>query len=363
MKKQFKILLFIIVLFIIFLIFYLTPKNYELEYQIDGIDIKEEYHKENNYYEISLKYQNEEYKYVTFDKYSKSRKIINNIDTFSDEDYICLIMESDIIKTYPLCKKGNENIDYHLVNELKNDISSNYYKVVNSNKNKYKNLDINYLDNKIYLIWNYNGIYLINKDEFKTIDVFDKDVYDISLAFLWNNNFVIPNYADEFYFDKFYIYNLVDNELYDWKLKNPIYFDSYLLGFYDKSVFIFDRKQNKEYELVPHKKKIRSVSPKILNKNEWNKVSTNKLRSQSLSFGYDEIISYNIKNNKLYMIIDDYEILLSCQNVKDIVYYNNNEVYYLVDDTLYKYNLEYGEIKIMSCFEWNFNYKNMIFVY
>ena len=54
---------------------------------------------------------------------------------------------------------------------------------------------------------------------------------------------------------------------------------------------------------------------------------------------------------------------ISENKVKDIVYYDNESVYYLVDDILYKYSSEYGEVKIMSDFEWNFNYNNMIFVY
>lgn len=363
MKKIIKIFLVIIILFIIFLYVYLTPKNYNLEYNIQNINIEEEYDKEDKYYEITFEYNNFEYKYLSFDKYNKRRKIIENIDVYEYKEYTCLVAESDVIKLYPLCKKNDLNIGYHLVEELKDDISSDYYKEVENKADEYKNIKISYLDDKTYLIWNYNGFDIINKDSYKSILLFDNDVYDISLAFLLNNNLVIPDYQEDYRFDKLYIYNIDKEKLDIWNIKNPIYFDTYLLGFYDKSAFMFDRKQNKEFELVPHKQKIRTISPKILDEDEWEKVSSKKLNSQKLKFEYDEIVSYEIKNNKLYKIIDDYEVLISNQKVKDIVYYDNNVVYYLVEDILYRYSLEYGEVKIMSDFEWNFNYENMIFVY
>lgn len=363
MKKIIKIFLVIIILFIIFLFVYLTPKDYDLDYQLNGTKVIEKYHKDDKYYEITLEYKDKDYKYISFNKYNKSRKIIDNIDIFEKEDYTCLIPQSNVIESYPLCKKENDNMDYHLIEGLEKEISTGYYPKIKTIKQKYKNIEINYLDDKTYLIWNYNGIDIINKENSKTVNIFEKDIYDISLAFIWNKNLVIPDYENDYYFKKFYIYDLEKERLTNWKLKNSIYFDSYILGFYDNSVFVFDRKQKKEYEIVPHKKKIRSISPRILNKNEWKKVSSNKLNSQLIYFEYDEIISYEIKNNKLYKLIDDYEILLSNQKVKDIIYYNNNEVYYLVDDILYKYTLEQGEVKLISNFEWNFNYENMIFVY
>ena len=131
MKKIVKLFLIIIVLFIIFLYVYLTPKNYDLEYNLKNVNIEEEYDKDNKYYEINFEYNNFEYKYISFDKYNKSRKIIKNIDIYEYKEYTCLVAESDVIKLYPLCKnKIGLNIDYHLVEELKKDISMNYYKIV-----------------------------------------------------------------------------------------------------------------------------------------------------------------------------------------------------------------------------------------
>ena len=56
------------------------------------------------------------------------------------------------------------------------------------------------------------------------------------------------------------------------------------------------------------------------------------------------------------------KLKLSNQEITDIVQIEKDSVYYLVEDTLYRYNLKYGETKIMKYSEWNVNYKNLIFI-
>ena len=56
-------------------------------------------------------------------------------------------------------------------------------------------------------------------------------------------------------------------------------------------------------------------------------------------------------------------MIVSNKDIKDIIAIKEDNVLYLVDDTLYFYNILYGEIKVMTNFEWNFNYKNNIYFY
>ena len=53
---------------------------------------------------------------------------------------------------------------------------------------------------------------------------------------------------------------------------------------------------------------------------------------------------------------------VSNQKIDTIISINNDSVYYLIDNTLYRYNLKYGEIKLVSYADWEFNYKNLIFI-
>ena len=213
------------------------------------------------------------------------------------------------------------------------------------------------------MIWNYSGIDIINKDFKKTINFFEKDIYEIGLASKVNNYFVIPNYEDDYYFDSIYLYNVDKNKKIIWELNASISFDSYVMGRFDKSLYIFDKKQKSQYELVPHKEKLRRVSPIILNKGLFEDISLQKLINNEMTFTYDNPLRYELQNGKLYKIVQDYEELVSNNEVKEIIYQDKDEVYYLIGDTLYMYNNIYGEVKLMSNFEWTFNYENLIFVY
>lgn len=363
MKKIVKIFLTIIILFIVFLITYLSPREYSLAYKKDNVEITESYSKKEEYYKLSFNYKNKVYEFISFAKYSKNRKLIDVIKIIELGEYTCLVPESSELETYPLCKKGNENISYHLVDGLEKKIDSKFYKKLAGSESKYKNIEISSLNDKTYLIWNYSGLDIINKNGNESINVFEKDVYDTSLAYLLNDYFIIPDYEGTYRFDKVYLYNLKKSRLSTWKLNNSIYFDSYILGSNDKSLFVFDKKEKKEYELVPHKKKIRTISPKIIENGEWENVSTQTLVNNKLSFSESKVIKYEILDNKLYRIHNNYNELISNQEVKHIVTYNKDEVYYIVNDTLYLYTIDYGEVKLMTFFEWNFNYENKIFVY
>lgn len=362
MNKIFKIFLTICILFITFLAIYLSPREYSLEYEKDNVIITEYYSKIEDYYKLSFNYKNRVYESIVFDKYSTNRKLIDNIKIVEVGEIVCLIPKSEELKTYPLCKNSDENVNYHLVDELKEKVDEELYKNLVSKEFEYNNVKVNTLNDKTYLIWNYSGLDIISKSRKETINFFETDVYDTSLAYLLNDFFIIPDYENDYRFNKMYLYNLKRDMLRGWELNDYLYFDSYILGHKNKSLYIFDKKNKKEYELVPHKEKMRVVSPKIIVNGEWENISTQKLINE-VTFSEKTLIKYEIINNNLYKVLDDYKELISSKNVKYIVASNEKEVYYLVDDSLYLFSMDYGEVKLMSYFEWEFNFENKIFVY
>ena len=56
-------------------------------------------------------------------------------------------------------------------------------------------------------------------------------------------------------------------------------------------------------------------------------------------------------------------MLVTNKEVKDIVKQDNEYVYYLVDDKLYVYSDEFGEILLLDYFELTFNYSNLIYIF
>ena len=75
--------------------------------------------------------------------------------------------------------------------------------------------------------------------------------------------------------------------------------------------------------------------------------------------------NYEIIDNKLYQKINEHKILVTDKLVDKIVKEDieNNTIYYLSKEKLYMFNNIYGEILLMSNFEWNFNNTNVIYLY
>ncbi len=120
---------------------------------------------------------------------------------------------------------------------------------------------------------------------------------------------------------------------------------------------------------MPHKKKMRIVAKSnnqatIYEEGQISKVSLTKLINKEQTFTYKENYKYQLINNQLYLSYLDSsnKIKVSNQKIDTIISTYEENVYYLIDDTLYKYNLKYGEVKLIQYSDWEFNYKNLIFI-
>ena len=366
----FAVLGILILLGIIVLLFNVfKTKSYTLNYDIKEYSISENYDKNKELYYYEIEYKGVKYNFIYEHKYLKERQLINNIKNYEDEDYVCLIVLSDYIESYPLCSKNKEIIDYHLVSDTI--LEELKPKAFNKNiDSAYKNYQITNI-NEPMLIWNYRGFDVISKDKLSTIKLFNKDIYNVKLATVINNYLFIPDYEQSHNFNKAYVIDLKTMTKKEWELDYEISFSSYILGTHDDSIFLVDQKNKKEYELVPYKRKMRIVGTNnkkgitYINGKE-TKISMTKLINKEQSFNADDAnYKYVIKDNKLYLKYVDSNIKtrVTDKDVDKIVFINNDTVYYLVKDTLYFYNLEYGEKELVTYSEWEFNNENTILVY
>ena len=355
-------ILIILVIILIIIIFYnvFKVKSYTKKYQVNNYDIEEKYAKKTKSYTFIIKGNDTKYSYSITSKYLHNKKLIKEISTFIKDDYKCIVPEINGLDAIPLCSQDNNLVDYRLTGidfGIKEADTS-----VNLAKN---NLKIsNVLDN--YLVWNYKSFYNIYDKKITEIKLFKKDIYDIHLATILNNYLVIPDYDSEYNFNTFYIYDLTKKSLTTWKTKYDISFDSYIAGSYDKSIYLVDKKNKIEYEIVPHKKKIRIVGseskPGPIYQNKWQNISLTKLSSEEIYFQNDLIYKYSLTNHNLYLenILTKDQTLIS-KDVDKLLVMNNDSAYYLRDDNIYGYKITTGEKLIMSNFEWNFNNDNILY--
>ncbi len=352
-KKIKKISLLILILLVLMLF---IPKSYEINYNKDNIDIKEIYDNENKLYTLYLTYDNKVFPFKMLGKGKK--KIIDKVNIYNENNIQCLIPEGKKLNFNPICYKDDSLVSYNLIDKFKKDN-------INYQNDTFNKLNISYLNDKHYLIWNYKGFYSLGSKN-QEIKLFNDDIYTINIATKVNDKLLIANYENKYTIDKFYLINKKD-KVKEIKVKNDISFDSYILGTYKDNVYLFDRKNKREYQINIKKLKIDDITKKntgkVLNKNNFEKISVNKLASSDYKFTNIKPFDYEIIDNKLYETIGDYHILISEKETKYIVNIDKDSVYYLVGDTLYLYEKNNGEVKLISNFEWNFNYENMIFVF
>lgn len=362
----------IVLLSLLLILFYAIfhVRNYEKTYEQNGFQIKESYHKKEKSYTFEITKEEKAWSFVVEHKYQTKKKLINEINLVENDSASCIIPKSGKLTIYPQCLKENELIDFHLVEEsLKEQIGLEYFKTEETKKESFEKIDIKSLDDNTYYIWNYKGFYKINKEDKKTISLFEKDIYNIVNVAQVKNYLLIPDYDASYYFNKFYIINMKNGKTNTWDIKDSIYFDGYYLGSHKNSLFYVDKKTKIEWEIVPKKKKMRKVGTeekdgKILKNGEWEKISLNKLVNNTISFEEAKKYHYEIAEG-LYRIynVSNVKVKISNKEVKEIITEKDGKVYYIAGDSLYYYSIETGEVEIMSYFEWNFNYKNMIFIY
>jgi len=357
-KPRFYIFLLVIIIFIIIMF---IPKNYEKTYKLEEFNIIEKYDNQKNRYNLSISKEDNIFDYNFTNKYI-GKKIIKDIQEYSNDNTYCIEIDIDNYNVVPLCIKDNMHIDSSLVDDFDFNKDNN----INSDYQTYDNINVYNLLNKDYLIWNYHEFIYLNSDGKQNIELFNSDYYNIDLALTIKNYLVIPNYDSMYNFKELILINLDNLKKETWNLNYEISFESYILGTYENDIYIVDKKNKLEYKLDIKRREMKIVGTEerngiILNNGTFESISMYKLVNNILSFTYDYDQYYFIENNKLYLNTLNNKILIS-NNADTIVYQNDNYVFYLVGDSLFYYDTLLKEIKIMESFEWNFNSNNIIFI-
>lgn len=363
MKK--KLLLFIFICVFIIVIKY-RFSNYKIIYSVNSFDVIEKYNNKRFYFEINKG------KYVyNFDSYSNrkfTKTRINKIVEIKDDNFNCIYPEITGIKTYPLCYVNDEYTSYYLIESEKLD---KYKKDNKEEESVSKDFEyFNNLDSEYVALWNYKGYIIMHNSNYKNIDLFKKDRYDNSLAYLIDNTIYTANYDEEHEYSSLIAFNITNNSYSKIDIGYKIDYDSYIVGHIKNNLYIFDDKHSLLYEI-----NLKKGKSKIIGNNEigYVKYENGKFVTCSKSeykinkIKYNKIDSkytYNVSNG-LYKIINDNKKInekINSNNVKIINEYKDN-IYYIFEDNFYKYNPINGEDKVFYNYELTFNSDNTIFIY
>lgn len=364
MKKINIFLITITLLITFYLIILYTPKNYTLDYAIDKVKIIEKFNKKINRYNFILTYDEQDYPFFIERKYKRKRKLIQNIYIIKDDIETCLEVYIEDTKKV-LCSDKNGLKDYRTINEkLYNDNFSS--QTENEPITTYKNIDI-YNKDYIYLIWNYKG-YIVLNNKSSNLEIFKKEKYSNIETFTANEYLLIPDYDSSYYFKKIYIYNTEKEKLKTIEFDYEISYNLFSLGTYKNKTYFLDLKNKNEYEIDLKKNRIKLINEKDNNgifykNNKKEVIPVNSLVTNPQKFTNNNVYNYILEDNTLYQTLDNYKIKITNKKVEAIVTTLNDSVFYISEDTLYKYNYNEGEKRILSNKEWKFNFQNCIFIF
>ena len=173
--------------------------DYSINYKVNNYDIKTEYKDKRIYYEIKNK--NEIYNFDIYMKRKLSKTKIESIKVIENETLKCIYPKIKNVKTYPLCYENGIYKDYNLIDsELLLEYKEERVNIEKTNKDFiYHNiLD----DNEYIALWNYKGYIVMNGQSYKNVELFKKDKYDNSLAYLMDDTIYMANYNEEHEYSK-----------------------------------------------------------------------------------------------------------------------------------------------------------------
>lgn len=382
--------------------------NYLIEKDNHKFNINERY--ENNKYYFSVNNNGYNYIFTIDNKFGKNKEIITDFIVTGNSNLECIypvykginnnsnntnilaskvssnIICSDKSNIYSYESVKNKSIVINFVKELK---EKGYNLLVQEdNYNNPSRIDgveyyKEYID-EIIAMWNYRGITIINNKNSYTNEIFDFDRYENTLGITVDKYYVVPNYINNnlFEIDGFHIINLKNNEKDLVKLDFIMSDKSYINGIINNKLYIFDKNNMKQIEIDVNKKEINVISNNNVAKyydNSWIDRNVYDFKNSEIKFNYinkEDVKEYNLnnvyqssdsyfvyENNTMYQIyknnLNKKIVLFYGKDLKDIKVIDNN-IYYVSDNSLYRYNDKYSIKKLLTNNELKYNYKNIV---
>ena len=370
MKYLIKNLLIFLLVFIgLKQVIFMFDKGHNINYNIGNYNIKEIYTSNDNNYYFKIKSDKLSINFQIKENYNKSEKIIKKLHYKKIDDYKCLfpLFKENRQLTDIMCLK--DNIIYY-ANTLNNKNIQNYFKkkgYKNKYKDKAKQISItntqsiykeNITKNTYIAIETYKGLKLFNGKETE-VKIFENDVYKKPISIFTDKYYLVADYNSEYTFNKMHLVNIINGEKITIRSYDDISFDSYIMGEVDGKIYMFDKENNKQYEIDLEEKMINHIGNKNNIKyynGKWTTITLSEAKSEKKFTSFKEIEGYEKvdKVNNYYYFYkkdnDTYKIYRADKNNKKLktylfdttditnITYINDNIYYKNQNTLILYS-------------------------
>lgn len=404
MKKVIQFILALAVLFFLyqFLVTFFINKH-EITYQISTVNntfqVREQFLKEkkNHYYSFQVFDKNQTEFTFYYDKnYNKQKKILKELEVYQENGVYCLLpIFKDKKPGGVVCRYQEELVSYDYLKEQgislenwKNSLQEKGYVLDSADavaEEEKVTLYNHFPKNYTLTLWNYHGLYIVNNDTVKNLEILENDHYENTHGILVGNQYVIADTDPDFEFNRIYLINVLGPSEDFIDLDVTISQDSYFLGTVDNNVYIMDRDQKKEYAFDVKTKKIKEVGNKEENaqmyNGKWYTENIYTVSDQKQKFvvkktvpeienlyhpkwAIESINKYYFGNEdgKVYYVMKDRlqskVLLFQNKNLKDLKVIGD-DLFFLSGADIIHYNLVSGYHKIVTHSELLYNNQNI----
>lgn len=380
---------------------------YEIEKKGITLAIEEESHfrlnDNDDNYQYKVHGKNHIFHFQIFYNFNKSNRVIEDIAYFQNDDLECIlpIFKDNIILSDIMCYRGNQFTYYYNLKGVSKELdqfanSISNYKVSNfipSNEvtdiehlNVYKE---NLIKNHYIEVTNYTGIYNVssnfNSVVYK-ISLYNQDIYNQKIGIFTGQYYLSADYNQSFEFNKFNVVDFVNLDTYTITSNTAISLDSYIQGIVDGKIYLYDKDNQKQYEINIAKKTVTLIGTteiKYYHNQEWTTMTIGQANDELLfdvetSYSDDTYVRIDKVGNDygyyyLYLKTDhgydvyrkdikDEENFMYLYSTKEIdnIFYIQNYVYFITENTAKVYHDSFGVRPLVKYNEMEFN-KNLHF--
>jgi len=401
-----KIISFIFVLAVIFLIFQFSINLFKNEHNISylikssnkELTVHEEYYKDKkvDYYYLEVTLDKVKFVFDIDNTFNKQKKIIENIKIYEKKDLICISPvyiknnnDPDII-----CNIDGEQYSYAIIKD-KYDLSKFTKSIENFDNEKYLSDDDissidqikvfkgNMYDNENIIMYNYSYLTKISKKNNPIIHFANYDIYNNELGVLIDKYYVLPKYEKKPEYSKLLIIDIETENIKELEIKEKLSTNLYINGVVGNKLYLFDKSNMVQYEIDPIKRLYRITGNKTVNaqyydgkwqtRNIYDFVKKEIKFEQNYpikenyieAFETDKFYYYYNSSNEFYKVykknLNKPIYLFKYKNIEEVNVYNE-KIYFINNDTLYRYD-HTGIKKILVNKELQYNYNNIYSVY
>lgn len=411
-KRALSVCILLLLLFFIaqYAIVYFK-QDHEASYQISKdeltFDIQEFYNKNNNdTYYIHITTGDYQFGYTVKNNFNKRKQIIEDIELINRDGTMCIfpVFGEEHNDQNIECSSGGVLYSYEaqktspVAQELVNALKEKGYQNPSwqeptatgektTTSTVYKD---NLLDNDYITIWNYQTLEIIKKNDALEQKLSSYEKYENTHGTLVGKYYIIPVYYNQnvFDFQELVIYDIVENKTDRLDLERTMSQDTYINGIIDGKLYYMDKDNLVQLEINPAKKQYRVIGNTDLNgqmyNGSWETVNIYDLvNEQKFQKDYSDIreiasknpvMTYENETDYYYYTADGNFYRLSKRNLnlpillfqqldtKEVIF-NQDTFYFLIDNSLYYYNENYGKRLILQNDELRYNDNNRIAVY